>query len=117
MSAVTTTRLINLGQLAAEMAGKPLSALGDQGTTTVTCHDPAVTQAALQAAINAHVAIDEQANRATLEQQAATALTGNRDFLALASPTNAQVVAQVKALTRQNNGVIRLILGRLDGTF
>ena len=55
-------------------------------------------------------------NRTTIEQQAANALAGNRTFLALASPTNAQNAAQVKALTQQNNRIIRLLLNQLDGT-
>lgn len=57
-----------------------------------------------------------QRNKATIEDQAATALGTNATFLAIASPTNAQIAAQVKALTRQNNGIIRLILNKLDGT-
>jgi hypothetical protein len=58
----------------------------------------------------------EQVNESTIRQQAASALAGNRTFLAIASPTGAQVTAQVKALTRQSNGVIRLVLGQLDST-
>lgn len=58
----------------------------------------------------------EVANAATIRDRAAQALSTNSDFLALASPTNAQTLAQVKALTRQINGLIRLTLGRLDGT-
>ena len=56
------------------------------------------------------------ANRETIKAQAHTALQANRDFLALSSPTNAQTLAQVKALTRQNIGIIRLLLGQLDAT-
>ncbi|MFM1964892.1 MAG: hypothetical protein RL134_617, partial [Actinomycetota bacterium] len=52
----------------------------------------------------------------TLVQRAQTALQGNRDFLALSAPTNAQTLAQVKALTRQNTALIRLLLGLLDDT-
>lgn len=58
----------------------------------------------------------EGQNEATLRQRAEAALQANRNFLALTSPTNAQTLAQVKALTRQNNGLIRMLLNRLDGT-
>lgn len=64
------------------------------------------------------VEVDDTAevNKVTIEDRAVAALADNRTFLAIASPTNAQVVAQVKALTRQNSAVIRLILNRLEGT-
>ncbi|MBK6556087.1 MAG: hypothetical protein IPG16_02355 [Comamonadaceae bacterium] len=58
-------------------------------------------------------------NGAALLAKAATALTNNAAFLAVASPTNAQAVAQVKALTRQVNALIRLARRDLlstDGT-
>lgn len=55
-------------------------------------------------------------NELTLRQQGAQALIDNRTFLAIANPTNAQVIAQVRALTRVQNGVIRLILRQFDGT-
>lgn len=45
--------------------------------------------------------------------RAQTAYSNNLDYLAINSPTNAQVAAQVAALTRQMNGVIRL-LSNLD---
>jgi hypothetical protein len=47
-------------------------------------------------------------NAQTLTDRAAAALAGNATFLAIASPSNAQVVAQVRALTRQVNALIRL---------
>jgi hypothetical protein len=56
------------------------------------------------------------ANWQTIVQQASTALTTNRTFLAVQSPTTAQAVAQVQALSRQMNGVIRLLLQQFDGT-
>lgn len=56
-------------------------------------------------------------NGETLHAQAMTAMANNRAFLAIVPPlTNAQVVAQVNALTRQINGVMRLLLNQLDGT-
>lgn len=55
-------------------------------------------------------------SRSTLVSRADTALTGNKTYLAIASPTNAQVAAQVKTLTQQNSAVIRLLLGRLEAT-
>lgn len=54
-------------------------------------------------------------NRLELRTRAVAALQTNRDFLAKASYTNADVVAQVKALTRQNVGIIRLVAEALDG--
>ena len=56
------------------------------------------------------------ANRETIKAQARQALDTNAAFLALQSPTNAQTLAQVKALTRQANGLIRLAVGALDST-
>lgn len=64
-------------------------------------------------------AVTANTTAATITTQATTALGVNRTFLALATPTNAQVVAQVRALTRQNNGIIRLLVNRaslIDGT-
>ena len=57
-----------------------------------------------------------QMNRATLQQQAMTAMAQNRAAVAATNPTNAQVIAQVKALSAQNNVLIRLVLGLLDAT-
>lgn len=49
----------------------------------------------------------------TLTGKAQTALANNAAFLALPHPvTNAQALAQVDALTRQMNAVIRLVLLR-----
>lgn len=59
---------------------------------------------------------DEDANADTLRDRAATALTANAAFLAITSPTNAQVLAQTRVLTRENTALIRLVLGLLDST-
>lgn len=42
------------------------------------------------------------------------ALGSNSTFLALATPTNAQTLAQVKALTRQMNALMRFVGNKLD---
>ncbi len=58
-------------------------------------------------------------NEADLIARAKTALTANAAFLAAKNPTTAQAVAQVKALTRQVNALIRLVgrdLLSTDGT-
>ena len=52
----------------------------------------------------------------TLRQQALTAMQANRDFLALTTPTAADITKQAKALTRQMQALIRLALGAFDGT-
>lgn len=49
---------------------------------------------------------------ATLRSQARTAHTNNQTYIALASPSNAQIAAQVKALTRQVNALIELVVAR-----
>jgi hypothetical protein len=53
------------------------------------------------------------ANGATIRDRADAALDGNATYLAIATPTNAQVVAQVRSITNQLNGLIRLQLGDL----
>lgn len=52
-------------------------------------------------------------NQATIMRQAQGALTANATYLAAGQPTNAQVVAQVRALTQQNNRIIRLLLSQI----
>lgn len=52
----------------------------------------------------------------TLQRKAGTALSQNAAFLALEGPANAQVLAQVRALTRQVSALIRLEIGALDST-
>jgi hypothetical protein len=56
------------------------------------------------------------ANWGVLAGKAATAITNNQTFLALATPTPAQAAAQIQALTRQVNALIRVQLGILDAT-
>lgn len=56
------------------------------------------------------------ANERTLREQAVAAMDTNRVYIARSAPTTAQNTAQIKALSQQMNGVIRLLLGQFDGT-
>ena len=53
-------------------------------------------------------------NRALLFDKASEALAANQTFLALQNPTNAQVLAQVRLLTREVNALIRLQLASFE---
>jgi hypothetical protein len=61
------------------------------------------------------LAATRQANLQKIYTAMGNARTNNTTFLGIASPANAQVVAQVQALTRQNNGIMRVIYGLLNG--
>ena len=56
------------------------------------------------------------ANELSLRDKASQAVQANNTFLGIASPTNAQVVAQVQRLTRENTALIKLVLGAIDDT-
>ncbi len=56
------------------------------------------------------------ANLKALRTAAAAAVVANRTYLAIPTPTTAQTVAQVAALTRQANGILRFIAGDFSGT-
>jgi hypothetical protein len=55
-------------------------------------------------------------NVAVIQQRAQQALLANATYLAIPNPTAGQNVAQVQALTKECNGLIRLLLGILDST-
>jgi hypothetical protein len=57
-----------------------------------------------------------ETNRLALIAKAAPALAANATYLALSAPTTAQNTAQIKALTRQVNTLIRLAARALDST-
>lgn len=54
------------------------------------------------------------ANERQIRARAAAALAANKTFLAIASPTAAQVAAQTKALTRQTNAILRILMSQFD---
>lgn len=56
------------------------------------------------------------ANQQTLQNRAQAAQAANATFLALASPTNAQTLAQVQLLTKECNALIKLALGLFADT-
>lgn len=58
----------------------------------------------------------EVVNARQIRERAVSAMQNNRDFLAKSSPTNAELATQVKALTRQTQGLIRMALNQFDGT-
>jgi hypothetical protein len=57
-----------------------------------------------------------ETNRQTITDRAATALAANTAYLAVASPNNAQNLAQIRMLTRECTSLIRLALNLLDST-
>lgn len=80
------------------------------GGATATFADDASPLTADQIA---HVRIRMMTADSTEEQRfilAWNAISANQTFLAIASPTNAQAVAQVQALTRQMDALIKYVL-------
>lgn len=73
-------------------------------------------QAAIAAAADKAAKEAAEPDLKMLIDQAQGAIDANKTFLALQSPTNAQVLAQVKALTQQMNKLIpattRLVIGK-----
>lgn len=56
------------------------------------------------------------ANQQTLLAAAQAAITNNVAFLAIPAPTQAQGLAQIQALTRQVDALIRFALNMFDAT-
>lgn len=76
-------------------------------------------RATVQAIIDAYVLDPDWANASdgnadALRIKARQAITANNQFLANQSPTQAQVLTQVRLLTRESTAVIRLLLGAVD---
>ena len=105
-------KIVDLAQLKDEVGGVDLVA--DATEVVVAVEGAPLTAPALAAAVAAHVPLPRASNRDALRQRAAAALDGNAAYLASASPTNAQVAAQVRLLTREATGIIRLLLDRVE---
>jgi hypothetical protein len=86
------------------------------GTGTRTVYSASGAVASTTSVTGLYVAPIDDRNALTLRQQADAALTTNATYIALTAPTAAQTAAQVKMLTRELNGLIRLTLGRLEAT-
>jgi hypothetical protein len=106
-----------------DLAGVPVPCAVVIGGNGVQTFPEPLTVSAVRAAIDADVTLDAaaaaaqavlSANEATLRTRGKAALTTNATFLAITTPTTAQNAAQIKALTRQVDGLIRLIGGFLD---
>lgn len=90
----------------------------DDTTRTFTDHEAGesrpYTEAENQRADHLADTEDQGRTQRSLQDKAVAALQKNDAFLGLNNPTNAQTLAQVKVLTRENNALIRLLLRRLD---
>lgn len=94
----------------------------DTTAQTVTTFDGGGNQTAQRAMtageLALYQAIDASSLAATnlsaLLAKAANALTNNTTYLAIGAPTNAQVVAQVNALTLQVDALIRVVANQLS---
>lgn len=116
---VTTSQPLNGDQLQAALPpGASFNSSGgrlestDQKEIVPVGTDDTTLQAAVNTAASQYV--DQEANLQTLLQKSATALQNNQAYLSIAQPTSAQAVAQVAALTRQVNGVVRVLTASLN---
>lgn len=114
MSSVTTTAVIS-GAIETYIGpGAEVSGPDADGSYVVTCDMEESALRQIVDCLEATQAIERQ--RRALANGARSAIADNRDYLALTAPTNAQSVAQVKALTRQMSNLIRLVVPELLDT-
>jgi len=112
---------LGLGLIVAPGTVTPFALLQGAGLT-FTLPEP-INTATLQAnettiltaeAANDAASAAAVANLAALLTKAANAIANNVTFLAIPSPTNAQVLAQVNALTLQVDALIRVVANQLS---
>lgn len=110
------------GGFVAAAVQKNMASRADSATGLYTTWSQAGAQTGQRALTSdeaAELAADDSMRTAdtngdTLRSRAQNALTANSVFLAIPVATNAQVLAQTRALTRQSSALIRLLLGQLD---
>lgn len=96
--------------------GGPLRWDGETAYTPPAGTHTMLTDAAITAGYTFPAPPVAQVNAQTLQAKAGAAVDANNTYLAIASPTNAQVVAQVNRLTRECSAVIKLLLNQTDDT-
>ena len=84
-------------------------------TATATPVQRAAAQAVIDAFDSSQAAEDawrenQNSDRKAMRQAAVAAQATNATFIALGAPTNAQIIAQVKALSQQNSAIIRRLI-------
>ncbi len=88
----------------------------DAGEKTITADGATDQQLTTAITTASGVFVDRKANQVSLLAKAAQAVTVNNTFLALSTPTNAQIVAQVQRLTRENTALIKFLLSDFSDT-
>lgn len=129
MGEVVTTKVLQHAQLTRELGNINVLYEADPvniGTTTIIVPD--LEDAAIQAVVDAHVPIDEEANRSTLESNVIAALaslqTSVDGLSVIIAKANAEIgPADIKDIARAARAnaqalkkVIRLVARQLDGT-
>lgn len=80
------------------------------GSTSDAAADAVIASFDLSDAAHEDWLANRNPDRKTLADAAQQALADNATFLAIGTPNNAQVLAQVRALTRQSNQLIRRLV-------
>ena len=91
----------------------PQRLINDDGTTRVWEHTD-VSGNVVGSSVERYVLGTATQNAETLRTRLRQALATNATYLALGTPTNAQNLAQIRALTRECSALIRSALAELD---